>query len=77
MACTAPAAASSSGNKARSVSTRRGSGMSFSVASVITASVPSLPTRRWVRSYPATPFQLRWPVRTTVPSASTACSAST
>src|SRR5438445_821981 len=75
--CTASAAASSSGKKARSVATDRGNGITFNVAWTITASVPSLPTRSCVRSYPATPFQLRCPVRISSPVGSTACSAST
>ena len=43
----------------------------------MTASVPSDPTSRRVRSYPAESFRVGLPVRITVPSASTAVSAMT
>lgn len=42
-----------------------------------TPSVPSEPTIRPVRSYPATPFAVGVPVRMTLPSASTISSART
>ena len=60
-----------------SVATLRGSGISFKVASTMIARVPSLPTRSCVRSYPATPFQLRWPVLISSPVGSTAFRPST
>ena len=47
------------------------------VASVMTASVPSDPTSRRVKSYPAALLRARDPVRTTVPSCSTAVRLST
>lgn len=50
---------------------------SLSVASVITARVPSLPMRRRVRSYPAELFLALEPVTMTVPSESTAVRLST
>jgi hypothetical protein len=46
-------------------------GRRASVTSVTTPSVPSEPTNRWVRSYPATPFAVGRPVRITDPSART------
>src|SRR6266704_440989 len=54
-----------------------GRGRSRKVADVITPRVPSDPTIRLVRSYPATPLIVRRPVRSTRPSASTTSSPST
>ena len=51
--------------------------MSRSHAFVTTASVPSLPTRSDVRSYPATSFRVLPPVTVTRPSAKTASRPST
>ena len=49
-----------------------GMGSRASVISVITASVPSDPVSSRVRSYPATSFHSRPPVRITSPVGSTA-----
>mmetsp|Transcript_28984 Transcript_28984/g.66570 ORF Transcript_28984/g.66570 Transcript_28984/m.66570 type:complete len:300 (-) Transcript_28984:73-972(-) len=54
-----------------------GSGCSLSCSSVITPSVPSEPTSRRVRSYPALDLRALPPVRITRPSASTAVVPST
>ena len=67
MAVTAAAAARTSVKSARAVATPGGLGTRRSVACVKTASVPSLPTRSDVTSYPVTPFTVRLPVRTTRP----------
>ena len=61
-------------NVAAAVNAASGAGRSASVASVTTPSVPSDPTINRVRSYPATPFADRRPVRTTSPDASTTSS---
>jgi hypothetical protein len=47
------------------------------VIPTITPRVPSEPVISAVRSYPATPLKVRWPVETRVPSASTTSRAST
>ena len=65
------------GNSARSVVTDSGSGTSLSVARVMIPSVPSEPTSIRVRSYPATPFIVTTPVRTSSPVPRTASRAST
>ncbi len=76
-ATASPAAASVSKNPTtvRGVPVR--SGRSRTVTSVITPRVPSEPTIRPARSYPATPFAVRRPTRTTSPAAVTTSSAST
>ena len=52
-------------------------GTSRSVTSVMTPSVPSLPTNSFVSDSPATSFKRGPPSRTAVPSASTTCIPST
>ena len=68
---TAAAAASRVGKSHVAALTAAGSGYSFSCASVMMASVPSLPTSSRVRSYPAEDLRARPPVRTTAPDART------
>ncbi len=72
MAATAPAAAFMSGYTARSVRRAGWMGVSFRVASVMTASVPSEPISSRVRSYPTTPLVVETPVRISSPPAVTA-----
>ena len=74
---TASPADSSDGKNASSVDRGAGAGRSRSVASVMTASVPWLPTMRCVSEYPATSLMFLPPVRMTVPSAITTSSDST
>ena len=74
---TARAASGSDANTTSAVATWRGRGRSFSVTSVTIASVPSLPTRSAVRSYPATPLMLRLPTRRISPVGTTTVSPST
>ena len=77
-AADAAAAASTPGNAAATVTTSPGTiGRRRTVASTMTPSVPSEPVRRAVRSYPVTPFTVRWPVRSRRPSASTTARPST
>src|SRR5262245_12279165 len=59
---------------AAAVNAASGAGRNANVASVTTPSVPSEPTNSRVKSYPATPFAARRPVRTTSPDASTTSS---
>ncbi len=74
---TASAAAGAEANRAATVRGAWAAGRSDRVASVITPSVPSLPMNSLVRSYPATPFAVRRPVRRTSPEASTTSRPST
>ena len=74
---TARAAASTVANGATRRPYDAGFGTSRSHAFVTTARVPSLPTRRPFRSYPATSFRVFPPVTTTAPLARTASSART
>ena len=74
---TARTASSRSGKEHTAAAIASGTGWRRSVISVITPSVPSEPTRRPVRSYPADDFLARPPVRTTSPLASTATSETT
>ena len=74
---TASPAPSSVGKKASIVDRGGGAGRSLRVASVMIASVPWLPTKRWVSEYPATSLTFLPPVRMTVPSAITTSSDST
>ena len=73
MVTTASAAAATESNDATTVQPRCCGGSSFSVTSVTTPSVPSLPTNNFVRLSPATSFSRGPPRRTAVPSASTTC----
>ncbi len=70
-------ASSSRGKLAASVCAAGGVGSNRTVASVITASVPSLPQSSPARSYPATPLRVACPTRRISPLARTASSAST
>src|SRR5438874_378215 len=77
IASTADPAAATVWNTATIVSDGSGAGRSLTVIFVITPSVPSEPTNRPVRSYPATPLAVRRPQVSTSPSASTTSSPST
>ena len=77
MVTTASAAASTESNVATTVHATCCGGSSRNVTSVITPSVPSLPTNSLVSDNPATSLSRGPPRRTTVPSASTTCSPST
>ena len=77
MVTTASAAAATESNEATTVHPRCWAGSSFSVTSVTTPRVPSLPTKSFVRLSPATSFSRGPPRRTAVPSASTTCRPST
>ena len=68
---TALAADSTESNVATTVLATCCGGSSRSVTSVMTPSVPSLPTKSFVSESPATSFRRGPPRRTTVPSAST------
>ncbi len=59
------------------VATARGRGLILSTISVTTPSIPSEPTKRWVRSKPELLFMVRVPVRITGPSPRTTLSPST
>ncbi len=74
---TASPAASVVLNPATSVAGACGSGLSCTVACVMTPRVPSLPTKSLARSYPATPLTVRRPVLSSDPSASTTSKPST
>ena len=74
---TACAAASTESNVATTVLATCCGGSSRRVTSVITPSVPSLPTNSLVSDSPATSLRRGPPRRTAVPSASTTCSPST
>ena len=77
-AADAAAAPSTSGNTPATVTVVPGViGRSLTVASTMMPSVPSEPVRSAVRSYPVTPFTVRWPVRSSRPSASTTARPST
>jgi hypothetical protein len=68
---TAPAAASTESNVATTVLATCCGGSRRRVTSVITPSVPSLPTNSFVNDSPATSLRRGPPSRTAVPSAST------
>src|SRR3546814_12403566 len=73
--CALPISAlATSAYDARRLARRVGSGASFSVASTISASVPSLPTSRWVRLYPVASLVVLLPTRMTSPLPVTATS---
>src|SRR6476659_7086003 len=74
---TAAPALSVSANAATMVHGANGLGRSARVASVMMPRVPSEPTISVGRSYPATPFTVRRPVRNTSPEASTTSRPST
>ena len=71
---TARPASTTSAKVATMVEVGGGSGRRRRVASVMTPRVPSDPTKRRFRSYPATSFTVRPPKRTTRPSARTTSS---
>ena len=77
MSTTASAAASKVGNDATNVLAGGRAGSRRSSTSVITPSVPSLPTKSFISDSPATSLIRGPPIRTTVPSARTTSSPST
>ena len=68
---TAAQASASRGNAANAVNCAAGLGISRTVTSVTTPSVPSDPMKSRLRSYPATSLIVRPPRRSTCPPAST------
>ena len=74
---TARTAASIESNAQTAADTASGCPKRRTVTSVMTPSVPSDPTKRRVRSYPADDLRARPPVRMTRPSASTTVKPST
>ena len=73
MATTVSTAASTVGNDASTALINVGTGTSFNVASVITPSVPSLPTNRCSKSYPDDCLTERDPTSISRPSANATC----
>mmetsp|Transcript_68634 Transcript_68634/g.138018 ORF Transcript_68634/g.138018 Transcript_68634/m.138018 type:complete len:224 (+) Transcript_68634:421-1092(+) len=77
IAAAALAAPSTESNRTTAAVTAEGRGCNFTWISVMTPSVPSDPTSRRVKSYPAEDLRARVPVRNTSPAAVTAVHPST